>query len=850
MRSIHKNALYAAKNYSRRLRFAGRRHSRNTLLSAITAIDMESPDTSNNHNERADLENVNLSDITMHDKEGQSIISKNQDERHDDNTLKYTPDIGNDGSEDDRMSPDLISNLLHHDSHTSSPDTKQVSVALALFRHRHQLSKSCMNDLCDLLRCLGVQNVPSDFRSIQRHVVQTEDKVLQSKKYIVCPQCSEKGTNSSKCENTKCSLNFVSNKIPTTLFTFKLLPQIISIIERQKLMVEPNDDDKSLMCDIQDSSMRRSIVDRERVDDPSKQIITLLLNSDGVMIKKISRSIWVTCMVINELPRDIRFNMKNVIISSISIGSMKPKKNQFQSFIYDWVYELRQLERGFYVSYPNTNNRFVKVCCYLVAATLDKPAQSLLMNINDPVGYYSCGRCTIRGVSERSGHGSIRVFLKYSQNDIQQRSNQLYDEHIRILSRRRSKPKSNEIDLACGQQGPCILRDLTYFEIGRSFPSDSLHNIYAGTFKRLLELWFKTCRQPYSIQKSVNLIELKLNALRYPSTTYHLPSPLRFYQTYKGNEFRMTLLFGYQYFQPFLPAKFYEHFRLLAYAMNLAESSVLHHDAIEIISALLDEFDRLFPLIYPRKSVTSVIHSVTHVPETLRDFGPIQNYSTFNFESTVGSIVQTINGPNLVIAELIDNLNILQGATAELENTRFNRSLGLFIKRIFSSKRNTFPNDTSIHEQTVRVGRTVPLPDDHFVMEHLHNEGIFDFTFHRTCWKKNVRFSVYESTSTSKSCDSCVQFKKENDTKCGFIVGIIYDSKQKCSVIIHCVRVAKQDSFIFKGKTIVNPYVFFGQLSNPPHLEIINLHDIIIKLAYSKQETFHFFQFPNTSEST
>ena len=33
--------------------------------------------------------------------------------------------------------------------------------------------------------------------------------------------------------------------------------------------------------------------------------------------------------------------------------------------------------------------------------------------------------------------------------------------------------------------------------------------------------------------------------------------------------------------------------------MNLAESSVLYHGTIETIEILLDEFDRLFPLLYP-----------------------------------------------------------------------------------------------------------------------------------------------------------------------------------------------------------------------------------------------------------
>ena len=44
--------------------------------------------------------------------------------------------------------------------------------------------------------------------------------------------------------------------------------------------------------------------------------------------------------------------------------------------------------------------------------------------------------------------------------------------------------KSHEIDSAYGQQGPCLLRDLIHFNIGQSCATDSLHNIYGGTFVR------------------------------------------------------------------------------------------------------------------------------------------------------------------------------------------------------------------------------------------------------------------------------------------------------------------------------------------------------------------------------
>ncbi|CAF3393914.1 unnamed protein product [Rotaria socialis] len=466
------------------------------------------------------------------------------------------------------------------------------------------------------------------------------------------------------------------------------------------------------------------------------------------------------------------------------MGGSKPKKNQFQSFIEDWVIELQHLELGFHVVPPNLNGHFVQVHAYLIAASLDKPAQALLLNLNDPTGFYSCVRCTI--------------------------------------------------------QGP-------------SFTTDSLHNVYSGTFKRLLEIWFKSRRTSYSIHKHLPLIESRLDAIRYPSTTYHLPSQLKFYTQFKGNEYRLVLLFGYQYFKPALPLKYFQHLKLLAFAMNLAESFVLHHDTIEIIRMLLDEFDHLFSQLYLVNSMTSVVHSMVHVHESLKDFGPLQNYSTFNFESVIGSLVQSVNGPSLVIHELVNNINILQAATEKIDHIHLHSPLRIFIARLFSTKRQALPKVSSEDtKKSVRLGPMLKLPQDHIVMTYLNTIYSVPFHIHETCWKNKIRFSIYNPNSLSRNCDSCLLFKNQNNETCyGFVVAILNQPQEGYRILVNQIQVNRRDSLILKGRCIINPFIFWGHLTDTPKFVIISLEHIIVKLAYRREnDLFHFFQFPNTVEST
>ena len=114
-----------------------------------------------------------------------------------------------------------MDNFAFNDSTPSLPSIEEISAVLALFRHRHKLSKSCINDLCNLLRSCEVINVPSDFCLIEKVLLQNQENVLQGRKYFVSSKCSNKGINTLKCDNIHCEFNSGFLSTPTTLCTYK-----------------------------------------------------------------------------------------------------------------------------------------------------------------------------------------------------------------------------------------------------------------------------------------------------------------------------------------------------------------------------------------------------------------------------------------------------------------------------------------------------------------------------------------------------------------------------------------------------------------------------------------------------
>lgn len=99
----------------------------------------------------------------------------------------------------------------------------------------------------------------------------------------------------------------------------------------------------------------------------------------------------------------------------------------------------------------------------------------------------------------------------------------------------------------------------------------------------------------------------------------------------------MVLLFGFAIFKNVLIDKYYKHFLKLVLAVHLAENRALTVAMVNDVEILLDEFLCDFPKFYTPRHNQQVVHSLDHIGETIRNFGPLTSYSTFHFENILGN---------------------------------------------------------------------------------------------------------------------------------------------------------------------------------------------------------------------
>lgn len=76
---------------------------------------------------------------------------------------------------------------------------------------------------------------------------------------------------------------------------------------------------------------------------------------------------------------------------------------------------------------------------------------------------------------------------------------------------------------------------------------------------------------------------------------------------------------------------------MLAFGVSIGESNNISSNNLNDMQVLLSSFVDNFP--YPEHYIVQNIHCVKHFVTTVEDFGPLFNYSTFNYESIIGNIL-------------------------------------------------------------------------------------------------------------------------------------------------------------------------------------------------------------------
>lgn len=381
-------------------------------------------------------------------------------------------------------------------------------------------------------------------------------------------------------------------------------------------------------------------------DDGAIIEISLTWNTDGVSPHNSSYfPLWPFYFVINELAPEERYKKENMIIGGLWGSHEKPNPNVFLRPLYNELDEL--CTNGINVkkegSDAETQCRVTVLC-----GTCDSPAKSTLFNIKSHAGYTSCPRCLIEG-EKLVRTEDVLVFPHQDVLELHTHENYMNSVHVAVETKEPSG----------GVKGASLL----YFDnMFKSTSLDSMHCLYIGCLKQLLNLWFNPnfCKAAFSLSKKVNAVNRLMSSIRLPHFVERHFVPVDKLSNWKASLGRNVLLYILlPLLSKFMSEKYFNHTKLLVAAVGLLNSSSVSHRDLLVADILFQKFVSELQTLYGIRHMSFNIHLLRHLARSVLKNGPLCLTNCSQFEGLNGNILSLIHGTKHAGLEVCKNLNIL-----------------------------------------------------------------------------------------------------------------------------------------------------------------------------------------------
>lgn len=357
--------------------------------------------------------------------------------------------------------------------------------------------------------------------------------------------------------------------------------------------------------------------------DNIKTTVALDFNFDGLpLFKSSSKSFWPILGRVQEVSN-------NPFLIGVFCGIGKP--DTLEEYINDTILDIQDLvNNGF-----EYDGRIYNVT--IRALICDAPARAYLKRIVSHTGYHSCEKCVIRGeyVTDKVTFPDCTCGLRT-------------DDSFRNMLDKKHHSKD------------CPPSPLTLLPLGlvSQFPLEYMHLVCLGVTKRLLNTWvngFPT--KKYKQHRTVinKISENMLNLKDFiPDEFSRKPRPLKEMNRWKATEFRLFLLYvGPVVLKSQLPSPIYKNFMLFHVAIFILIQPVEFASKFYVFADnLLKTFVMHCIEVYGKTYISYNVHSLIHLVNDAKKFGPLDTFSSFPFENFLGQLKNMLRSSNKPLQQL------------------------------------------------------------------------------------------------------------------------------------------------------------------------------------------------------
>ena len=527
---------------------------------------------------------------------------------------------------------------------------------------------------------------------------------------LMCPaehMARKAGEEDSHCETASCKqevskanrywYRYVSEMVRALCREKSSFRYLMSGCEKAKRAVR--EEECQVLYDFYDGGLFKTKYKEmmEKWNQNTELHVFLTFSSDGFeefSTRKGARSAWPLSFIVLNYPAKQRFKAGNALLAAFIPGSHDSK--HFDSFLEPIVHDLKTAAKG--INAVCSDGRTRMVFTHVIFATFDYPAASKCMGFTGHQGTFFCRRChkTLTHIPEAGGRYAIPERMPRTRGKVSREREEawfakwLINETPELRSDNQTRKVWERIGkaLSSSKRGdrsriaketgisrvPIIgILPLDFVE---STPYDPMHLIFLGMIRLLLRLFFGKHRKTEGIDTFVMSEEKQTEINRalerayvgIPSQWGRKPESLEFLSNYKAEDLKLFGLFlGPMVFSgPGIPTRVS---KLWGHVSNIVHISCdltpLRKD-IEELKSLVQKFHILYTTIFWKEErfafcFPPTTHAILHLPEMMKQCGPLTNVSQFIVERLVGEIGRLIGSTSRPEANLFHKTHFLFG---------------------------------------------------------------------------------------------------------------------------------------------------------------------------------------------
>ncbi|KAK3917853.1 AP-1 complex subunit mu-1 [Frankliniella fusca] len=366
---------------------------------------------------------------------------------------------------------------------------------------------------------------------------------------------------------------------------------------------------------------------------------------DGVQVATTSKnSAWPVLFVLNELPVHLR--QRHVLMACLWLGVKKPDMNEYLKPFRDECIELASVGFNYKKNNISINQKVKALTC-----VSDSVARPLLRRSTQFNGRFGCGLCYHPGIRMRTGRGTCRSY-SIAQQQYPLRTHEELVQHAKLAE------ETGRVQY--GIKGMSVLATLPDFDMVQCLDLDLFHAL-VNAAKRFTALWFdkKFSQRPFSISSKIANVNLRLKSITPTADVSRTPRPLEDRSDWRGHEwYYWVIVYSVPCLKSILPAKYLNHWALLVKALALVMQNSVTKSDVAYADRYILQFVVAIDELYGKSNVTFSIHLLTHLKQSVENFGQPWTHSAFIFESFNSEIKNSVKSSNGAAIQILTNMQL------------------------------------------------------------------------------------------------------------------------------------------------------------------------------------------------